>query len=165
MAMIRLACLGAVLALAVLSACVPVSLHPLSDPDRADLDPRLAGTLWTQDGHERLYIHLLPRDQRLADAITVSIRRTAAEARGEWMAYTVYTTPLGSGDYANLKFVHGRQGRDGEHHLLGLELCAGEPRDPARRTPLEGLDPGADPQAVAEGLLEGPRKTPQTGGE
>ncbi len=100
-------------ALAVLllsAACVPVSTHPLSDPKTARLIPGLAGAWRAIIEGEQAILHVLPRNDRLAELLVVSLRDARDTARGDWMAFTLFPSRIGGDDYANLRFV----GQSGE---------------------------------------------------
>lgn len=102
----RLGRAAAVLALLWLpAACVPVSEQPLSDPETAKLEPRLIGTWTATIEGELAILHVLPRNERLAELLLVSSRTAAVGPRGDWMAFTLFPSRIGDTDYANLRFV------------------------------------------------------------
>lgn len=98
------ATLAGLLAL-LLAACVPVSNRPLSDPAAARLAPELAG-IWTATiEDEEAGLHILFRDEGLAELLVTAARRRDDGPRGEWMAFTFFPSRIGGHDYANLRFV------------------------------------------------------------
>ncbi len=96
-----LACLLALL----LAACVPVSNRPLSDPAAARLAPELAGVWTARIEHEQAVLHILFRDERLAELLVTAERRGTEGPRGEWMAFTFFPSRIGGHDYVNLRYV------------------------------------------------------------
>ena len=83
----------------VLAACVPDSVHPLSDPDRAVVDTRLTG-LWTgKIGDEDAYLHFLPKGSSEMDIITIS---TTKDGHASWSAFTMFSSRIGGQWYMNV---------------------------------------------------------------
>ncbi|MDP6707392.1 MAG: hypothetical protein QF893_13695 [Alphaproteobacteria bacterium] len=98
----------AVMAAAVallLAACVPVSNQPLSDPATARLTPELAGVWTARIENEQAGLHILFRDERLAELLLTAERRGNEGPRGEWMAFTFFPSRIGGHDYVNLRYV------------------------------------------------------------
>lgn len=87
----------------ILSACVPESVHPLSDPTQAKVDVRLVG-LWSarkDDGDS--FLHFIPRSDGWTDIVMVSYRD--GRAAGDWSVFRMFPSRIDGRDYMNVRFV------------------------------------------------------------
>lgn len=94
---------GLVLAI-FLASCVPESLHPLSDPDKAFIDSRLTGTWTGKSEDESFFVHFLPRPEGKMDVLLVS-NIIDKEDIGEWSVITMFSSKIDDQTYMNMKFV------------------------------------------------------------
>jgi len=87
----------------LVSACVPESLHPLSDPARAKVDARLVGLWASQKDNGDVLLHFIPRSDGWMEIVMVSYRngRTA----GRWSVFRMFPSHIDGRDYMNLRFV------------------------------------------------------------
>ena len=58
----------------ILSACVPESVHPLSDPTQAKVDVRLVGLWSARMDKEDAFLHFIPRSDGWTEIVMVSYR-------------------------------------------------------------------------------------------
>ncbi len=96
----KLAALG--LGLLVLAACVPESANPLSAQDQAAADPRLFGRWRGQFEDETSYLHILQKDDALAEIVMVNHQQ---DHGGSWSVLSAFPTRLGAATYLNVKFL------------------------------------------------------------
>lgn len=87
----------------ILSACVPESVHPLSDPEQAKVDARLVG-LWSarMDG-EDAFLHFIPRSDGWTEIVMVSYRND--REAGEWLVFRMFASRIDGRDYMNVRFI------------------------------------------------------------
>lgn len=86
-----------------LGACVPESVHPLSDPERAKVDTRLTG-LWSaiQD-EEEVFLHFVPRRDGWTEVVAISYRDD--RSAGDWMVFRMFPSKIDNKNYMNLLFI------------------------------------------------------------
>lgn len=85
---------------ALLASCVPESLHPISEPDKAVIDNRLTGTWTAKMEDELVFIHFLPKSEGIMEIVVVPPRYDE-----DRFALYMFPTHIGKHSYMNLKFV------------------------------------------------------------
>lgn len=87
----------------ILSACVPESVHPLSDPAQAKVDVRLVG-LWSarkDDGDA--FLHFITRSDGWTEIVMVSYRN--GREAGDWSVFRMFPSRIDGRDYMNVRFI------------------------------------------------------------
>ncbi len=98
----------------LLTACVPESVNPLSDPETSPLDLALPGS-WhgIVDDDEELYLHFLPDSGGVMQVVGVSVEPDS-ETRidGSWTIFKIHTTQIGDTDYMNIQIIDDAEDSD-----------------------------------------------------
>lgn len=109
----RLLAPGAVLVLAALCACVPISSRPLSAPEAAHLDTRLAGG-WRVAANESGWTHVyFSRRTAGAGAMRIIVLEPRKDGTLAMDAYDGFATHLRGADFLNIAYSEGNGGRSG----------------------------------------------------
>ena len=87
----------------ILSACVPESVHPLSDPAQAKVDVRLAGLWLARKDNEDALIHFIPRSDGWTEIVMVSYRN--GREAGDWSVFRMFPSRIDGRDYMNVRFI------------------------------------------------------------
>ena len=87
----------------ILSACVPESVHPLSDPAQAKVDVRLAGLWLARKDNEDALIHFIPRSDGWTEVVMVSYRN--GREAGDWSVFRMFPSRIDGRDYMNVRFI------------------------------------------------------------
>ena len=87
----------------ILSACVPESVHPLSDPAQAKVDVRLVGLWSARKDNEDAFLHFIPRSDGWTEIVMVSYRN--GREAGEWSAFRMFPSRIDGRDYMNVRFI------------------------------------------------------------
>ena len=87
----------------VLSACLPESIHPLSDPAQAKVDARLVGLWSARKDNEDALLHFIPRPDGWTEIVMVSYRND--REAGEWSVFRMFPSRIDGRDYMNVQFI------------------------------------------------------------
>lgn len=87
----------------ILSACVPESVHPLSDPAQAKVDLRLVGLWSARMDDEDAFLHFIPGSDGWTEIVMVSYRN--GREAGAWSAFRMFPSRIDGRDYMNVRFV------------------------------------------------------------
>lgn len=87
----------------ILAACVPETVHPLSDPAQAKVDSRLAGPWSARIDNEDVFLHFIPRSDGWTEIVSVSYRNN--REAGDWLVFRMFPTRIDSRDYMNVRFI------------------------------------------------------------
>ncbi len=87
----------------ILSACVPESVHPLSDPAQAKVDVRLVGLWSARKDDEDALLHFIPRSDGWTEIVMVSYRN--GREAGEWSVFRMFPSRIDGRDYMNVRFI------------------------------------------------------------
>jgi hypothetical protein len=83
--------------------CVPYSDHPLTAPDKKQIDSSIIGTWFWKDEHEVGYIHIgLDEESNLLRLMMLDFGKDGALAASE---FSGHTSRLNGNNYLNLKWV------------------------------------------------------------
>ncbi len=93
----------AALSLLLLAACVPRSMHPLSDPELARVDTRLVGLWSARIEEDDVYLHFVPRADGWTEVVSVSYNTD--RAGGDWLVFRMVATRIDGRDFMSLKFI------------------------------------------------------------
>ncbi len=94
---IRFLLFGALLGLA---GCLPVSKNPLSAPEDATADARLAGVWYGKSGEDTVYLHFVAGKAAAMDAVEVD---HGGNGDAHATIYTVFPTVIEGGHYLNIR--------------------------------------------------------------
>ena len=87
----------------ILSACLPESVHPLSDPAQAKVDARLVGLWSARMDDEDAFLHFIPGSDGWTEIVMVSYRN--GREAGEWSAFRMFPSRIDGRDYMNVRVV------------------------------------------------------------
>lgn len=87
----------------ILAACVPETVHPLSDPAQAKADSRLAGLWSIRIENEDMFLHFIPRSDGWTEIVSVSYRNN--REAGDWTVFRMFPTRIDGRDYMNVRFI------------------------------------------------------------
>ena len=87
----------------ILSACVPESVHPLSDPAQAKVDVRLVGLWSARKDNEDAFLHFIPRSDGWTEIVMVSYRN--GREAGDWSVFRMFPSRIDGRDYMNVRFI------------------------------------------------------------
>ena len=87
----------------ILSACVPESVHPLSDPAQAKVDVRLVGLWSARKDNEDAFLHFIPRSDGWTEIVMVSYRN--GREAGDWSIFRMFPSRIDGRDYMNVRFI------------------------------------------------------------
>lgn len=101
-----------------LAACGAVSVHPLSDPEKAVNDQRLSG-LWTAKiDNELVFAHFVNKDESTTEIVTVSSRENG---NGDWTVFSMFPSRIGGESYMNVRLViHNGEAAGDDEKSYGL---------------------------------------------
>ena len=99
-----------------LAGCLPVSENPLSSPDDATADTRLAGVWYGKSGEDTVYLHFLAGKGARMDAVEVDHR---GNGDAHALIYTVFPSVIGTGHYLN---IQEKAGTDKPYYLARYQL-------------------------------------------
>lgn len=87
-----------------LSACIPDSTNPLSDPETAKIDRTLVGT-WVGEMEEGLlYFHFLGNNDGSYEVIGISQEKDSdVGIEGEWSVFSAFTSQIKGTKYLNIQ--------------------------------------------------------------
>ena len=87
----------------ILSACVPESVHPLSDPAQAKVDARLVGLWSARIDDEEAFLHFIPHSDGWTEIVMVSYSN--GREAGEWSVFRGFPSRIDGRDYMNVRFI------------------------------------------------------------
>lgn len=87
----------------ILTACIPESVHPLSDSAQAKVDVRLVGLWSARIDNEDAFLHFIPRSDGWTEIVMVSYRR--GREAGEWFVLRMFPSRIDGRVYMNLHFI------------------------------------------------------------
>ena len=100
------------------AACGTVSVHPLSDPEKAVNDERLTGLWIAKIEKEIVFAHFLLKGESTTEIITVS---TKGSGKGDWPVFNMFPSRIGGESYMNVKLVvHNGKAPDDREKNYGL---------------------------------------------
>ena len=131
--------------LIVLAGCVPYSDHPLTEPDKANLDTSIFGTWYWHEESDSGYIHF--GTDYSSGLLRVVMLEYGRDGRMDATMYSGHTSFLGGNNYLNLKQTHPQQDDRGymiiryrlKNGMFGISL----------------MDNTAAENAIKEGSLKG----------
>jgi len=83
-----------------LTGCLPDSLNPLSTPENATADPRLAGVWYGKSGEDEVFLHFVPGQKAEMQVVEVDHEK---KGLAHTTLYTVFPTVLGEQHYLNIR--------------------------------------------------------------
>lgn len=96
-------CMGLMLAVS-LSACIPDSTHPLSDPETAEIDRALVGGWVGEMEDGLLYFHILGNSDGSYEVIGVSQEPDSdVGIEGGWSVFSAFTSEIKRTKYLNIQ--------------------------------------------------------------
>ncbi len=98
---LRTAAVALLLLTPLLFSCVPVSTHPISDPETAKLDTGLLGIWRSADKESQAYFHVGEEGGGLVSAVMVDHKNDGGL---ETATYLAHSSTLDSGTYLNVIF-------------------------------------------------------------
>ncbi|MGB8356487.1 MAG: hypothetical protein WCD79_21490 [Chthoniobacteraceae bacterium] len=107
-----------VAALLGLSGCLPVSQNPLSSPDTAVADARLAGVWAGKSGDDLVFLHFVQGKTAMMDAVEVDHPK---DGDTNTHTYTVFPTVIDGVHYLN---VQDKKGTDKSYHLARYQVTS-----------------------------------------
>lgn len=115
---VKAICVGIAIALLV-AACVPETVHPLSDPASAKIDTRLSG-LWSGNiGESFVFAHFLPKGDGEMEIVTVAREK---DESAHWSVFSMFPSRVAGNDYMNVKLLVD-DGRPQDQDDQGFVLC------------------------------------------
>jgi hypothetical protein len=87
----------------VLGACVPETVHPLSDVEEAKADQRLAGPWFAHIDGEDVHAQVIPQADGWTAIVTVYYRKSGES--GNWMVFRMVPARVDGNDYMSVQFV------------------------------------------------------------
>jgi hypothetical protein len=86
--------------LAALAGCLPVSQNPLSSPDTAKPDARLAGLWYGKSGEDTVFLHFVPTDGAKMDIVEVDHEKQHGASTN---IYTMFPSVIDDYRYLNVQ--------------------------------------------------------------
>jgi hypothetical protein len=83
-----------------LGGCLPVSQNPLSPPDTAVADPRLAGVWYGKSGDDTIFLHFVAGKGAQMDVVEVDHQKSGDAHTN---LYTMFPSHLGDTRYMNIR--------------------------------------------------------------
>jgi len=106
-------------ALLGLGGCLPVSQNPLSSPETAKADARLAGVWYGKSGEDTVFLHFVPGPTAKMDVAEVDHQK---DGNAHTELYTMFPTVIDDVHYLN---VQEKKGSDKSYHLARYQISSG----------------------------------------
>jgi len=105
-------------ALLGLGGCLPISQNPLSSPETATADARLAGVWAGKSGDDLVFLHFVQGKTEMMDAVEVDRPKDGDTSTN---TYTVFPTVIDGVHYLN---VQDKKGADKSYHLARYQVTS-----------------------------------------
>ena len=133
----------------LLAACVPMSQFPLSQPSGNEPDERLVGIWLFKADEKESYFHFSKQRDGVSDMVSVSYD---ADGRMSYGMFEVFTTPVGTSQFMNIKIIKVgllEMGDTPPYLLAKYEV------DDSGKLYIQLLSPEEVAQGIDDGILKG----------
>ena len=99
-----------------LAGCLPVSQNPLSSPEKATADARLAGVWYGKSGEDTIFLHFVAGDTAKMDIVEVDHQKNGDAHTN---IYTMFPTVIGDTRFMN---VQEKKGANKSYYLARYQI-------------------------------------------